>query len=189
MISIGLVCEDGREYYAINEDCDFSKANDWVKENVISQLAPRWPVPVWEGGSPRIWEESKAWTPLKIIRSELLTFLGVGLGDTCLIEMWGECCAYDYVVFSQLMGKDFNRKWWHLWRKPRKPFGLYPSGFPYHINDIEQLRIDIDPEIKLPEQASEKHNALNDARHVKKCYSFLMDYRQKMSDRTPIDYK
>ena len=29
LISIGLVSEDGREYYAINYNCDFSKASEW----------------------------------------------------------------------------------------------------------------------------------------------------------------
>jgi hypothetical protein len=38
LISIGIVADDGREYYAINENCDFSKASDWVKENVIAKL-------------------------------------------------------------------------------------------------------------------------------------------------------
>ena len=32
LISIGIVAEDGREYYAINSECDFPKANDWIKE-------------------------------------------------------------------------------------------------------------------------------------------------------------
>lgn len=31
LISIGIVAEDGREYYAENEQCDFSKQDDWEK--------------------------------------------------------------------------------------------------------------------------------------------------------------
>lgn len=38
LISVGIVCEDGREFYAINEDCNFSKANDWILENVLAPI-------------------------------------------------------------------------------------------------------------------------------------------------------
>ena len=38
LISIGIVSSDLREYYAINWECDFTKANDWVQENVLTQL-------------------------------------------------------------------------------------------------------------------------------------------------------
>jgi len=38
LISIGIVSEDGRDYYAINGECDFSKANDWVVDNVLRPM-------------------------------------------------------------------------------------------------------------------------------------------------------
>jgi len=38
LISIGIVCEDGKTFYAINEECDFSKASDWVLENVLAPM-------------------------------------------------------------------------------------------------------------------------------------------------------
>lgn len=38
LISIGIVCEDGREYYAISNEFDESKADKWVKENVLSKI-------------------------------------------------------------------------------------------------------------------------------------------------------
>lgn len=38
LISVGIVCEDGREFYGINEDCDFSKAADWTLENVLAPI-------------------------------------------------------------------------------------------------------------------------------------------------------
>lgn len=38
MLSIGMVCEDGREYYAENADADHSHANPWVAENVLPYL-------------------------------------------------------------------------------------------------------------------------------------------------------
>ena len=44
LVSIGIVAEDGREYYALNYDCDWNRANDWVKQNVLTQL-PEKPLP------------------------------------------------------------------------------------------------------------------------------------------------
>lgn len=40
LISIGIVCEDGREYYAINSDADWDRIrkDDWLMENVVAHL-------------------------------------------------------------------------------------------------------------------------------------------------------
>lgn len=76
LISIGIVCEDGREYYALNKDCDLTKANDWVKENVISQLPPKtfngsdW------GISPSVKVATRQWKSKENIKLELLKFFG-----------------------------------------------------------------------------------------------------------------
>ena len=38
LISIGIVAEDGREYYAISKEYNYNDASDWVKENVITPI-------------------------------------------------------------------------------------------------------------------------------------------------------
>ena len=38
LISIGLVAEDGREFYAESSEVDWSKASRWTLENVRPQL-------------------------------------------------------------------------------------------------------------------------------------------------------
>lgn len=38
LISIGLVAEDGRKYYAISKDFDPRKASDWVRRHVLHDL-------------------------------------------------------------------------------------------------------------------------------------------------------
>jgi hypothetical protein len=43
LISIGVVAEDGHEFYAESLDADLSKADEWVRENVISHLWSRQP--------------------------------------------------------------------------------------------------------------------------------------------------
>ena len=38
LISIAIVCEDGRSLYRISNEFDEKKADDWVKKNVINKL-------------------------------------------------------------------------------------------------------------------------------------------------------
>ena len=40
LISIGIVTEDGKEYYAVSKDFDLNKAwkNEWLRENVFPSI-------------------------------------------------------------------------------------------------------------------------------------------------------
>ncbi len=80
LLSIGVVAEDGRTYYAENGEADWSKANPWVQENVLPSLT---------GGGIRRWR----------IANELQTFIG-----TEPPEFWSWCSAYDWVAICQLFG-------------------------------------------------------------------------------------
>ena len=59
LVSIGIVAEDGREFYAVSTEFNASNANEWVRENVLSKL-PRASHP--------------AWKPLQQIRDEAHRF-------------------------------------------------------------------------------------------------------------------
>jgi hypothetical protein len=82
LISIGIVAEDGREYYAENVQCNLDKANEWVKSNVIVHL---------KRGD---WLKD----PTQI-REEILFFVGQGKP-----EFWAYYGAYDWVALCQLFG-------------------------------------------------------------------------------------
>lgn len=88
LISIGLVCDDGREYYAVSKEFDPLHCNDWVKQNVLSKLPPP--------GHPD-------WKSRAQIRAELEAFIGAGGG--LVPEFWGYFADYDWVVFCQLWGR------------------------------------------------------------------------------------
>ncbi len=83
IISIGVVCEDGRELYLCNSDCDLSRANDWVKENVVPHLPPR---------------ESEAWVPKVAIAGALARFAPTRP------RFWAYYADYDWVAVCQLFG-------------------------------------------------------------------------------------
>lgn len=86
-ISIGIVAEDGREYYAINEGADWGriKENSWLMQNVVPQL------------------EQEFYKPKAQIASEIQEFILSDLNDTP--ELWAWYAAYDHVVLSQLYGR------------------------------------------------------------------------------------
>lgn len=87
LISIGVVAEDGREYYAISTEFNPERAGKWVRANVL----PKLPSP-----------SSQLWRSRSQIRDELETFFDIdGPGS---IELWAWVGAYDHVVLCQLWG-------------------------------------------------------------------------------------
>jgi hypothetical protein len=86
LVSIGVACEDGREYYAISSEFDSRRAGSWVRRNVLDKL----PSP----GDP-------AWRTRATIRSELAEFFAAGDGD---VDLWAWYASYDHVVLAQLWG-------------------------------------------------------------------------------------
>jgi 3' exoribonuclease, RNase T-like len=85
-ISIGIVDEDGFEYYAVNADADWDaiNAHPWLPDNVVAQLPPK-----------------DEWKSKAQIRDEVKAFLLVGTRP----ELWAWFAAYDHVVLSQLFGR------------------------------------------------------------------------------------
>ncbi len=86
LISIGVICEDGREYYAISSEFDPARAGVWVRRNVLDKL----PGPA-----------DKSWRGRTAIRDELADFFAAGDGS---VELWAWYAAYDHVVLAQLWG-------------------------------------------------------------------------------------
>ena len=111
LISIGIVCSDGREYYAVSNEVDLSRANSWVKENVLIHLPP---------------PEDEQWKSRARIRRDLEAFFGNDKG----VRLWAWVGAYDHVVLAQLWGDmpslpqyipRFTRELEHLWMLMGRP--------------------------------------------------------------------
>lgn len=85
-ISIGIVADDGREYYAVCEDADWVAIRDhkWLMTNVVPQLPP-----------------SSTWKTRAIIRNEVAEFLA---GGDSLPELYAWFASYDHVVLAQIFG-------------------------------------------------------------------------------------
>jgi hypothetical protein len=86
LISIGVVAQDGREFYAISTEFDPSAAGSWVRRNVLDKLP-----------SP----SDPSWRSRAQIRDDLYAFL---TAPKLPIELWAWLAAYDHVVLGQLWG-------------------------------------------------------------------------------------
>jgi hypothetical protein len=82
LISIGLVCEDGREFYAESGEIDWTKASDWVLANVRPHL-------------------TGDLSSRREIADGILDFTNGGYGEP---EFVGYYSDYDWVVFCWLFG-------------------------------------------------------------------------------------
>jgi 3' exoribonuclease, RNase T-like len=91
LISIGIVAEDGREFYAISWEFNWQDANDWVRANVLEKLELEI--------KPRSLGE---------IASAIVDFVGDDKP-----EFWGYYADYDWVVFCQIFGAmvDLPKGW------------------------------------------------------------------------------
>src|SRR3954466_7415479 len=84
LVSIGVVDESGREFYAVSTEFDPNRAIDWVRRNVLDKL----PAPA-----------DPAWRSLERTRAARLAFL-TDPGEP--IELWAWMAAYDHVALAQL---------------------------------------------------------------------------------------
>lgn len=175
LISIGVVCEDGREYYAVSNKFNPRKASDWVLANVLE------PMGIGRNGwkstpdllSPTQREHWKAQRSPKQIQQEVLLFVKQPYIDHLQsfnleslkslslpqkVEFWAYYADYDWVAFCQIFGTMMD----------------LPEGFPMYCRDIKQL-CDQLGNPKLPEQGKGEHNALSDARWNKAAWEFLQN--------------
>lgn len=158
LISIGIVAEDGREYYAENADCDISKANAWVMQNMFPHLFH-----VRGGHSdahlPGTIRADCPFKPGGVIAAEIVTFVNAGAGKP---EFWGCYADYDWVVLCQLFGTMMD----------------LPKGWPMLAYDLKQW-CDMLGNPKLPEQGKGEHHALADARWNKQAWELLADFERE----------
>lgn len=112
LVSIGVVDENGRAFYAVSTDFDPDRAGQWVRQNVL----PKLPSPA-----------DPAWRSRERIKADLLRFFGKPPGG---IELWAWIAAYDHVALGQLWGAmpamprqlpRFTRELRQRWEDAGKP--------------------------------------------------------------------
>ncbi len=197
LISIGIVAEDGRTYYAISNQFNPDDASKWVKDNVL------YPIMLEYGFSKNLSNLHGCLSYSKMavksiqkhfgkhpatIGYEIMQFCGGSLVEQFAendIQFYGYFADYDWVVFCAMFGRMID----------------LPKGFPMYCRDLKQmldervekltnsdfigtfhiekpltfkekLKMIKEGNLKYPKQGKE-HNALDDAMWNKKLYEFI----------------
>lgn len=197
LISIGIVCDDGRSYYAISNEFKYDDASDWVKDNIIhklplkcqkkesiSQFRDRCRLDETYTG---MWYEGKNNQRIALEIQEFVSGStrkdsGFSMSYTFHhpfgeIDFYGYFSDYDWVLFCSLFGTMMN----------------LPEHFPKYCRDLKQTLDEtalmianghkpqwnfeaaldwLKKHPKYPKQVDE-HNALADAHWNKKLFDFI----------------
>lgn len=162
LISIGLISEDGKTFYAELNDYDKSQVDQWIDKHVISNLSfknqqtllLRCPITGTKDYQIKSNKEAVADT------------LKIWLSQWDKIEMWSDCLAYDWMLFNDLFGHAFNI-----------PDNVY--YIPFDLSTLMKIK-GVDPDINREwfagiDWKGKKHNALWDAKVIKSCYEKLVN--------------
>lgn len=168
LISIGLISENGKEFYAEISGIDDRDIDDnWLKENVLNHTV--------EYGNGYVLDivddENNYYVGSK---QDIASFLQEWLMQFDDIELVSDVCHFDMVLFIDLFGSAFD-----------VPMNICPAC--YDINqDIARLynlslkdAFDYSREKILEGHnvnvTGEKHNAMYDARVIKTLYEILIN--------------
>ncbi len=153
LISIGIVSECGRSFYAEFTDYDQSQVNEWIQNNVISQLHLQ------AGGLRYGLDASTGTFTYCGKKADIADGLGVWLKQFGPVEMWGDVLAYDWMLFCEIFGGAFG----------------IPSNIHYIPVDFSTVLMTkgLNPDTNRSELSGlpngTQHNALEDAKILKAC--------------------
>ena len=163
LISIGIVAEDGREYYAVSKDFNRAKLfeNPWLIKNVVPSLpfhkvkpGMPWAYNNFDEAYDDLTNGTRTWQFRQDIAQDIKEFCDIQKYGAP--EFWGYYADYDWVVFCWLFGNMMD----------------LPNGFPMYCRDIKQWCDELGNP-KLPEQGKGEHHALSDAKWARDAYHFL----------------
>lgn len=178
-ISLGIISECGKTFYAEFTDYDRTQLNDWLDENIIPNTWVAINEPITSMGE--VINESR-WADKHVFGSSdyIKPFLEEWLSQFESIVIWSDCLAYDWVLFNQIWGHAFS----------------IPENIYYIAMDICTVfeMNNIDSDISREEYCeienfteektkglynslkSVKHNALWDAFIIRECYKKLTNF-------------
>lgn len=163
LISIGIVAEDGREFYAVSNEFDTRRVarHDWLMENVMNSIDHEEFV-VTDSDGLAVVRDIYVTDPAAMSREAIKYAVQDFLGASRTAELWAWYGAYDHVAIAQLFG----------------PMISLPESVPMYTNEIKTLAARAGNP-RLPSQPDGMHNALADAKFNKVRYDYLMEIIQK----------
>lgn len=154
-ISVGIVCEDGRELYLINHDLVLDRLKDfpWVAANVVPYL------PLLSNDETGEWEWDSDNPEYEYVMQYRFWAETIQKFLTGSVELWGYFSAYDHIALAQCFGRMID----------------LPANVPMWTNDIQQFATEHGFNVLdvAPVNGSQ-HNALADAGWTMVAHQLLM---------------
>lgn len=182
LISIGLISDCGKTFYAEFTDYDKGQVDDWIEQNVIKKtrylksyknfsffqkLQVGKLYRLRNVHTKNSSDNSFICNNTKRLKKELEWWFS----QFEQVEMWSDCLSYDWVLFNDIFGTAFDI-----------PKNIY--YIPFDICTLFKMK-GIDPDISREEfvkqgkenwfAEEQKHNALFDAKIIKMCYNRLIN--------------
>lgn len=167
LISIGLIDENGRTFYAEFSDYDESQCDEWIKENVIKNLK----LP---NGVCLNYNDEYTWCNVKGDKLFIKNALNKWFSKYDEIQLVSDVCHYDMVLFIDIFGGAFNI-----------PKNVNPACHDinqdiatyYCISEREAFDMSREEIVKSKSDPIEgdKHNALYDAKVIKRIYDIIYE--------------
>ena len=163
LISIGLISEDNKTFYAEFIDYDNAQCDDWIQTNVIDNLQIKE-----YGVTKDTWDE----TIIKGNKTWVKFYLSMWLSQFDKVQLVSDVSHYDMVLFIDIFGSA-----WDL------PKNVNPSCHDINQDIAKYLEVDeasafdtnrerlllyFDEDSELP--CGDKHNSLYDAKVIKELY-------------------
>jgi 3' exoribonuclease, RNase T-like len=169
LISIGIVSDCGKTFYAELNDYDQNQIDEWLQNNVIENLFLTRLVKLSGEGVSHDGCDMHVCNIL-----ELRVRLEKWLSQFDKVEIWSDCLSYDWVLFNQIFGHAFNI-----------PENVY--YIPFDICTLFKVK-GVDPDvsrekfggdniydgIKFKFAGAPTHNALRDSFLIRACYNKLL---------------
>jgi hypothetical protein len=173
LISIGLVDENGRTFYAEFSDYDGSQCDKWIHENVIKHL--KWskegPIENFESISSIYENDWEAYGTKEYIKTVLTDWLS----KYDEVELVSDCCHYDMVLFIDIFGdafclpKNVNPVCHDINQDLAKRF-MVTEREAFNVSREALLKARVDSHII----EGDKHNSLYDAKVIKEIYKIYI---------------
>lgn len=154
-VSVGLVAEDGRELYVINDGC----LSNAMRHHLVSvNLIPSLPVRVDVPGAASIfeWDREHDEYPHVLLLDTMARAVYGFLAATPDLSLWSYYGSHGHVVLLQLFGS----------------LAELPAGIPLHFNELYQ-EVERTGLKQLPPEPVIPYHALYDARWNAELYAML----------------
>ena len=168
LISLGIVSEDGKKFYAEFTDYDENQCDDWIKENVINNL--KFELALGE----HFWESECDGNVEALCNKECVSYwLNKWLSQFDTIQFISDVCHYDFVLLIDLLTNggtalDLPENISAVCRDINQDIAAY-----FEVSDREAFdmnREEILDRLKGYHVVGEKHNSMYDAEIIKEIY-------------------